>query len=82
MRLQFLVEEQRHIVESDVLGQKCCTYAAQQKEGQGARIHLLVVQHVVGEIAARTGEPQGGDLGGKAGGVHRAGESLGRVLAQ
>ena len=73
MRLQFFVEEKRHIVERDILGQKCCTYAAQQKEGQGARIHLLVVQHVVGQIAARTGNPQSGDLGRQPGGVRRAG---------
>ena len=30
--------------------EKCCTYAAQQNKGQGARIHLLVVQHMIDQF--------------------------------
>jgi hypothetical protein len=44
-----LVEKRRHVGQRDVLVEERLADAAQQDEGQGARVHLLVVQHVRGE---------------------------------
>ncbi|OMP13534.1 hypothetical protein COLO4_01472, partial [Corchorus olitorius] len=61
---QFFVEERRHVIERDVLVEIGLADTLHQQEGQGAGVHLLVVQHVFDQrtsvaVEFQRGEPRG-----------------------
>ena len=80
MRLQFAVQELRYVVQRDILARNAAP-ALRSKGRAGCRHHLLVVQHVIGEIATRAAEIERRDLGGQTDGIDRAGQALARFFA-
>ena len=75
MRAQVPVQELGHVRQRDLPVQERLADAAEEYEGQGAGVHLLVVQHVVGQRAAGAVEAERGDLRRQAGGVDRGGDA-------
>ena len=63
MRLKVFVQERCNVLKIDVFREKCCTYAAQQKEGEGACIHLFVMQHVSDKFRSIGLQAKRSDLG-------------------
>ena len=79
MCLQFLVEEGGHIGQFDIARQMRFADCTQQDERQRACIHLLVVQHVIGQSAPVALETQCRDFRRQSRSVDRAGHPPGIV---